>query len=448
MGIILCILAFTAAAFCGSQSLTLGLRAVLTVGYLYGILRANYLDGFSHLIFDCAVLGLYVTAFTRQESERAEVRPVRNWLLALLAWPLLVLLIPVHHPLIQLVGLRGNALLLPFLLLGARLRNEEVFPIAIWLGVLNIGAFVVGVAEFLLGVERFFPRNAVTDIIYKSNDIANYTAYRIPATFINAHAYAGTMVVTLPWLVGAWLQPTRSLLSRGLLNIALPVTVIAVFMAGPRFPVVLFGIILVGASLSGELRRSAFIGWAVMLVAVGYVISSEARFQRFLTLLDTDMVAERIRGSVNQGFFDLLEQYPLGNGLCGGGTSVPYFLQQYAPETVGLENEWSRILLEQGIPGVLLWAAFILWFCLRPPAGSGNPLALARRLLWYYCVALFLTMALGVGMLTSIPQSALFLFSVGWVVAQPARLPRSGRAPAPPATLVRQPPFTQAGVGG
>ena len=49
----------------GRRSLVAGLCSLLTVGYLYGLLRANLPDGISHLIFDAGVLGLYAAQLTR-----------------------------------------------------------------------------------------------------------------------------------------------------------------------------------------------------------------------------------------------------------------------------------------------------------------------------------------------------------------------------------------------
>ena len=78
-------------------------------------------------------------------------------------------------------------------------------------------AFGLASAEYLLGLERFFPRNAVTELIYISKDLVGHTQYRIPASFPNAHAYGGTMVMGLPLLIGAVIQKpkaTRTLVAR------------------------------------------------------------------------------------------------------------------------------------------------------------------------------------------------------------------------------------------
>src|SRR5262249_23924071 len=134
----------------------------------------------------------------------------RNWTAILLGWASLMFLIPVQHPLIQLVGLRGNAFLVPFLIVGSRLTDREGRDLAICLAALNLMALAFGVAEFLWGVPAFYPENQVTEIIYRSKDIAGFTAFRIPACFSYAHSYAGTMVTTLPWLAGVWIQPRQS----------------------------------------------------------------------------------------------------------------------------------------------------------------------------------------------------------------------------------------------
>src|SRR5262249_43687214 len=91
-----CILAFGATYWAGKRSLGQGLLALLTVGYFYGILRANLITIFSHFIFDAGMLGLYLsqkwTSLDPREARRLET--LRLWTLVLIAWPLLVALMP------------------------------------------------------------------------------------------------------------------------------------------------------------------------------------------------------------------------------------------------------------------------------------------------------------------------------------------------------------------
>ena len=66
----LCVVAFLVCVYMGRKSLVAGFCAVITVGYAYGIVRANLPDGFSHLIFDSGTLGLYAGAARRSRSRR------------------------------------------------------------------------------------------------------------------------------------------------------------------------------------------------------------------------------------------------------------------------------------------------------------------------------------------------------------------------------------------
>ena len=89
-------------------------------------------------------------------------------------------------------------------------------------------------------------------------------------------------------------------------------------------------------------------------------MSSQERLQRFLTLRDTEALVERIGWSINTSLIEAVVEYPLGNGLGGGGTSIPYFLQDRIRHPVLLENEYARIVLELGLPGLGLWLVFLV----------------------------------------------------------------------------------------
>ena len=143
-----------------------------------------------------------------------------------------------------------------------RAGAAERSNLALWTAGLNLLAFAVAMGQFFFGLERFFPENEVTELIYKSHDVADNTAFRIPASFVNAHAYAGTMVMTLPLLVGAWVQPQRRAWHWRLLLVALVATLLGIFVAGPRLHVVvafiLVSVVLVSSSSRFVYRRA---GW-------------------------------------------------------------------------------------------------------------------------------------------------------------------------------------------
>ncbi len=388
MSLFLCIGAFLICLIASRHSLVAGLVVLLGIGYAYGITRANLPDPYSHFIFDAAVLGFYCSQlFGRLTgSKEYRVQGLKPWLELLMAWPLLLLLIPSQDLLIRFVGLRGNIFFLPFILIGARLTDMERYDIAIWLAVLNLGAFAFAATEFFMGLESFFPHNEITRLIYLSKDVASFSAYRIPATFLGSHAYAGSMVMSLPLFVGALQQTRKEAFHKLILVAGMIVSLLAVLMAASKVHFVTAAIIVIVAVFSMKSKVSHLLGWVLILSGIGWLAFGEERLQRFTELQNTQMVSERIVGSVNMNFFE-------------------------AAAT-------SRILLEQGLVGLALWVAFIVWLMIRPQPARSDSWFVGRRLAWVTCAVYFATGLIGTGLLTSIPQTCLLLLSMGWVGAQ------------------------------
>jgi hypothetical protein len=236
------------------------------------------------------------------------------------------------------------------------------------------------------------------------------------------------MMLSLPWLLGAWVQPRKSSAQWMLLSSALLLAIVGIFMSAARTHVLLLGVLVLVTTFSGKLKGGFWMSWIVLLGGIGYIISSEERLQRFTNLQDTDAVMERLEVSINMHFFQLLSNYPLGNGMGGGGTSIPFFLQRYLVNPIGMENEYARILLEQGVPGLALWLGFFVWVLTRRPVESRDPWNFGRLLQWVVTVALFVNALTGIGLMTSIPQSSMFFLGVGFATT-PVLMRK--RAPAP-----------------
>ena len=433
ISIALCGCAFLLCLQMARRSLVAGLCALLSVGYVYGIVRANLPDGFSHLIFDAGVLGLYLAQLPKRQPRWQHLRSadVRNWLIVLMAWPALLFVVPWQDPLIQLVGLRGAIFLLPFILLGARLTGDDVYKLALWLAVLNIAAGIFAMVQFVVGVEAFFPRNAVTDIIYRSKDLAANTAYRIPSSFANAHAYGGTMVTTMVIIAGAWVQRHHGRWQARLMGAALLMSMLAVFMSGTRLNALILFALVITTIFTGRLPGAYRFRWLILLLALGYAIGGDERLQRFKSLQDPEFLAERLAGSVNMSFLDLVRQYPLGNGLGGGGTSVPYFLQGRIRNVVIMENEYARILLELGLPGLMMWVLFLGWVFTRRRIRREDMFFFGRRLALVVCAASFATGLIGLGLFTAVPMTMIVLLLTGWIVVNEVAFAPVAAARAP-----------------
>lgn len=415
--IALAIGSFLACFLAGNRSLKNGLAAVIGVGYIYGIVRANYPDTWTYLMFDLGVIGLYLAQLWKPmtPAQRLSSHDLRIWTTVLIGWPVLLFIaFPTDNPLVQAVGLRANVFLLPFLLLGARLSNDDVRDLGRYLAVLNLAAVGLATVEFFVGIEPFYPMNEVTDIIYRSRDLVGRTAYRIPACFSSAHAFAGTMTMTLPVMIGAWKQKHDWKYEGTFLAIAVIASLVGVFMAAARIHMITAGLLALVVTFAGGLSARQWIRWVGAVLIVGYVVAGDARFQRFTTLQDRSMVSERIGESVNDTFFDVVSQHPLGRGLADGGTSVPYFLREGRDSGTIIENEYARIALEQGLPGLVMWLLFIVWVLTRRPGRVKDSWLLSRRLVWVACASMFAAGMLGMGMFAAVPQTVLMLLIIGW----------------------------------
>ena len=426
MGLFLCGAAFLATYLAGRRSLGAGLCALLCVGYSYGLLRARYLDGFSHFMFDMAVLGLYAAIFIQPAAPliRRQGRMLSAWLWVLVAWPLIMFLFPFQHYLIQLVGLRAAIFYLPFLLLGVQAREADLERISHWVAGLNLAVLVFAMLEYVYGIEIFYPFNPVTELLYRSTmETVGYQYHRIPGTFTNAHSYGGVMCLSLPFLVNRLALPLprkeKTWLLAGLLAAAL-----GIFLCGSRSPVVILAVAVLLLLLFRGISLKTFVYLLLVGLVTGYVISGSTRMQRFLTLGDTAYVSDRISGSLNSSFLELLYQYPMGAGLgSAAGTSIPYFLAHLQTQAIGLENEFGRLLVEQGFIGLLLWVSFLCWLVMRKPAPISQNWRVGVALMHALIIAFWGTAWIGTGMLTWIPGSAILLFQMGVLAQEPAAVP-------------------------
>jgi hypothetical protein len=414
---IACIVACLFSFYFGRRSAALGFLTTIAVGYFYGIARANLGGAFSHFIFDFAAVGYFLALLINYKDVfvRYKLRKVMPWVVILSAWPTLLLLAPTQTLPVELVGLRGHIFFLPFIAAGAMLNSKGARDIALGLAALNFLALAFALLEVQFGVPAFYPFNAVDQTIYRSTDVfvGGVATFRIPAIFANAAAYGANMIVALPFLVGA-LAEERDKRFRRLFISAIVASVIGVFLCGSRSAVIFLFALAIGIATSGRLRNLPKFSWIAMVAFVSILVISSSRMQRFFTLTDTKYVKTRVTGSVNDSFLELMVEYPMGNGLGGGGTSLPYFLASQVRNPILIENEYGRILLEQGLPGLALWLAFVMWVLTRPLPKRTESWYLGR---WLARVAFGFSFAMapiGTGLLTSIPGTATILLFAGW----------------------------------
>ena len=184
------------------------------------------------------------------------------------------------------------------------------------------------------------------------------------------------------------------------------------------------------------------------------VVNHVDRMQRFMTLGDTDFLdGARFKMSVNTSFLDALADYPLGAGLASAfGTSIPYFLMAGARPQIGIENEYGQIVIEQGIPGLVIWLGFIGACVFRKTYQMpGSPTAM--RYLHAFVTMIWCVAPFGVGLLAGIPGGALVLLMMGIRFGSPVQeraakalrhvgQPRRNPAVSPPIPAAARVPTT------
>jgi hypothetical protein len=432
----LCLFAFVSTYWAGKRSLGQGLIGLLFWGYFFGIIRANLLSTFIYFVFDAALVAFYLSQKALLTGGDKRSSMLRTWCWILMLWPAVVLLLPFQTFMVSLVGLRGAILFLPMMLAGSRLRSKDLGELNFGFAALNLIALGFAVAEYFLGLPRFYPMNAATVLIYNSVDVAG-GFYRIPAIFGTSHLYGGAMAASVPYLIAGW-ESAQTRFARWFILAGIGAALMGVLLSATRLNfVICCGLILV-TMLNGKMTRRKRVAITVLIMIMAAVALRNARFQRFKSLSDTDFVQERVAGSVNRGFFEILLDYPMGNGLGGGGTNMPYFLANQVKNPVAMENEYARILLEQGLIGLMIWLSFVVWFIGRyKKVFAKGSWASGRRLVWCLSLIGLATGAIGMGMLTAVPQTAIFLLGIGWTAVP---MPEESLVPATGATASRRRP--------
>jgi hypothetical protein len=391
-----------------------GLGVTIGIGYFSGIVRANFLSINTTFMFDAAVLGLYVgmMAFRLSSVWNALETKTGLWLKALMIWPALLCCIPVNDYLIQLVALRGSLWYLPILLIATQLSVSDYTRVGMCLSLLNLVTLAVSLYLMRNGIEALYPVNEVTEIIYISKDVGAENLHRIPSTFLSSHAYGGTMMGSITILCGLILGRKSDLSFKVLFSLGLASALAGIVICSARQPLVVGAFTLCFAwVVSGYSLRHVGV-YAVIVAGVGYLISTNERFQRVLTLYDSSFLQGRLHGSLNANLGELMLNYPFGAGLGSSvGTSIPHFLASRAPTPIGMENEFCRIYVDQGIIGLSLWVGFLAWLLFRIPVKQSYVVQMA----YAATIAIWVTSFIGTGLLSSVPGTAILMMQMGIV---------------------------------
>ncbi len=394
---------------------------LLLVGANIGYIRAHYATSLTMFLFDIGCVSFYAGALLSPQM-RARLHNIGgalpHWFFWLCAWPALLLLVPTQPFLVRLVGFRDAIFYLPFLLVGYVLTPEDRRQLAKWLAVIVLLALGEAWLEVHFGLAALFPPIPVDFLILAAHDVhvGHHLTYRIPAFFVAAAVYGEFCVLSVPFLVAAVVDKQRSAKMRLLALLALTASLLGVLYCASRSDFLIMAGLLFTALLVARMPVHFKVMLALLALAGGLLMLRTPRFQRSLTLQNTAADQRRVQFSVNQSFIALLEKYPMGNGLGGGGSNMPSFLQHAVRHRVTLENEYARIMLEQGIPGLILWCAFLLYFFLRGQPFKVRREKAANTLAYACCAALILQAMLGLGLYETTPSAAFLFLLMGWLL--------------------------------
>jgi hypothetical protein len=434
--------AFLLALAATARGLGFGLVAIFVAGYSSGYIRANYLGLPTTFMFDCGVLGLYVgfLVFHFQRTAGIWSGSAARFLAILILWPMLLTLVPINDFLVQLVALRAAIWYLPIILIASRLTTADLTSLARGLAVLNLIALAGGVYVYLNGIEALYPRSPITELMFRSKDVAG-GYYRVPSFFLSAHAYGGTMLGTLPLLLGRGFDRGVRLWERGLMAVGTVASLAGILMCSARQPALIF--VIATLITWACMRFNPIVGAvaAVLVTAAAIAALSNDRLQRAIaTFEDPDQIIERVYGSANESSLQLFWHYPAGAGL-GSASSIPYFLVDRAPPQISSENEYSRIQVEEGWVGLFAWLGFLGWLFYRPPRPLlDRPWQLGAIFMFAFALTSWATAIIGTGLTAAIPGTVLLFTQMGVLVqvrergtvrAEQLRRVRPARLPAP-----------------
>jgi hypothetical protein len=423
MGLILCGLAFASVLSVTRRSLGDGLGLLLVIGSVYGIVKCNVFDGYIHFLFDAAVLGAYIAAAPRLIAPGTlAVSQLRTWVVGLACLPVLLILLSPFldaQPLVvQFLGLRAAIYFVPICLLGAALDGPGLERLSKWAVVVVVIVSGFALGEFIFGVQPFYPVNEVSELIYRSSDVGEARDLRLPATFISSHAYGGTVVALIPLLIFLIERHRWKVVAIGSITLC----ALGAFASAARSPVLGLFVLVSSLTIRGFRKPAVRIPLVAAAAVLLLVVPHVERFQRFETLSDVDYTTARVAGSVNVGFLETIAEYPLGRGLASAvGTSIPYFLADEARPQVGMENEYARIAVEQGLLGLCAWVAFTVYVLAQNPLRLTRFGEVAGIAMWMVCAFGWLQAFIGTGLLTSIPGTALLMLYMGMLASHRAQ---------------------------
>jgi hypothetical protein len=249
---------------------------------------------------------------------------------------------------------------------------------------------------------------------------------RIPGTFASTGQFSGFLLINTMFCFGLLFSALEKRERMIVIGCAV-LNFLALLATGSRGALV---VLVIEAGVFALLCRRARQALGVALLVglslyYGFSWLGESVVTRFESLQDLEMVRERTVDTTSGMFVEIFNEYPFGRGLGTASLATRHLLGEDSTGWAMVENYLSKLQMETGILGVLLFYLFMgvlsfrwLRYWLKPLEGPTRNLEMA---LTAYCVTSFVTSGL-FGSLDSPPQSV-FLWPLIGIAARLSALP-------------------------
>lgn len=283
-----------------------------------------------------------------------------------------------------------------------------------------------GMAQYIVGPTLLYalygPKIERAIVLAAVGDQSLYESFlRVIGTFASTGQYGNFLA--LNGILGFALLFSKPLHREKMIYMAcLGLNFMALLASGTRSSLV-FLVLSLGLFffLNRSARQSIF-----MICITGLLMAGAFRFmggrvvERFGSLAEVDMVKERTAGSTLQMFGEYLEKFPMGKGLGAASTAAVHLGKKEASTYQFIENYVTKLQIETGLIGVILYFLFVLlllkrWFS-SWLQNFQEPSANALILISCYCCVL-LTVA-GVFFIVDSPPVPIFLWTLVGIAAR------------------------------
>lgn len=242
---------------------------------------------------------------------------------------------------------------------------------------------------------------------------------RIIGTFPSSGQY-GNFLVMNTFVGFALLLTSRTKRARLFILPCISLNFLAMLATGSRGALLTsMGVVVLFAFLNPDIRRWLWLGTVgAASLYFGFHQLGEAVFLRLQSVQDLEMISNRTVETTPVMFQDLLNEAPLGKGMGLATGASRHLVGEDSMDTRLIENHLSKLQLETGIFGVLVFYAFVIALLLRWltawRVSANRAIRDLTAPLSAYCISILL-LSFIIGGFDSPPQSVFFWILVGLI---------------------------------